>query len=156
MKKLTTIFAALTLLISSSAFAAPTETVTKEVKIAFEKNFTDAVNVTWEKTSDFYFANFILDNVNINAAYNEEGELIGVARKIDLSQLPLNVSQALKYRFDGYTFRNNVTEIVFDGETNYYVTADGDSRVFNLKCSADGQINIEKKSKKKVLVGRVM
>ena len=73
MKKLTTIFAVLVLMISSIAFANSGDKVTEAVQTAFEKNFSGAVNVSWEASEDFYFASFELNEKKLNAAYNQKG-----------------------------------------------------------------------------------
>ncbi len=148
MKKLTTVFALLAIMFSTSAFANSGDKVTKAVETAFQKNFTGALNVTWEATDDFYFATFELGNKRVNAAYNEKGELVGISRKLDLSEVPLTVSQALKTQFAGYEISNLLTEIVFDGTTTYYATAEGATKTLKLKCFSDGLIYIEKRTKK--------
>ena len=84
----------------------------------------------------------------MNAAYNEKGELIGISRKLQLSEVPLNVTKSLKLDFEGYTILNNVTEILFEGQTVYYATAEGVSKILKLKCFSDGQIYVEKRIKK--------
>ena len=149
MKKLTAIFAAFMLLIGVSAFAnTGSDNVSKTVKDAFEKNFSGAVNVTWEQTDELYFASFKLNEREVNAAYNEKGELIGISRKLQLSEVPLNVTKSLKLDFEGYTILNTVTEMLFEGQTVYYATAEGVSKILKLKCFSDGQIYVEKRIKK--------
>lgn len=149
MKKLTAIFAAFMLLTGASSFAnTGNDNVSKTVKDAFEKNFSGAVNVTWEQTDELYFASFNLNEREVNAAYNEKGELIGISRKLQLSEVPLNVTKSLKLDFEGYTILNTVTEMLFEGQTVYYATAEGVSKILKLKCFSDGQIYVEKRIKK--------
>ena len=148
MKKLTTIFAVVALVISSTAFANSGDKVTKAVQVAFENNFSGALNVTWEQLEDYYFASFELNKKKVKAAYNEKGELVGTSRKLQLSEIPLNVSQALKTRFLDYVVLNTVTEIVYDGETFYYATAESSSKILKLKCFLNGDVEIEKRIKK--------
>jgi len=148
MKKLATVFAVVALMISSTAFANSGDKVNQAVQTAFEKNFSGAVNVTWEATEDFYFATFELNKKKVNAAYNTKGELVGISRKLQLSEIPLNVYQALKNDFADYVILNNVTEMLFEGETYYYATAEGISKTLKLKCFSDGQIYVEKRIKK--------
>ncbi len=149
MKKLTAIFAAFMLLIGVSAFAnTGSDNVSKTVKDAFEKNFSGAVNVTWEQTDELYFASFKLNEREVNAAYNEKGELIGISRKLQLSEVPLNVTKSLKQDFEGYTVLNSVTEMLYEGQTVYYATVEGISKILKLKCFSDGQIYVEKRIKK--------
>ncbi len=147
MKKLTTIVTALILLLSATAFATTGDNVTKIVKGAFEKDFTRAQNVTWQKTGDFYFANFVMNGLETDAAYNEAGELVGTSRKITVAQLPLNVSLALSQQYKNYTLKEEATELSFDGETQYYVTVDNAKQTLRLKCRTSGDISVEKKLK---------
>ena len=122
MKKLTAIIAAFVLLISTSAFANTgigIDNVSKTVKEAFEKNFSGAQQVSWEQTDNLYFATFNYNEKEVNAAYNEKGELIGVSRKLQLSDIPLKVSNALKQEFEGYNILNTVTEMLYEGQTVY-------------------------------------
>ena len=149
MKKLQTVFAAVALLLTTSAFAVNgPEKVNQKVKIAFEKNFTGASKVSWEKNDDFYFAHFELDAKDMDAAYNEEGELLGVSRVIAASELPLSVSMAIAKNYEGYTVAGTVTEITYEGQTNYYVYVANVKQALKLKCNSNGEMSIDKKFKK--------
>ncbi len=162
MNKLTTVLA-LALFISASAFAnsgkksGPEEETktTAKVKTAFKIKFNDAENVNWNKEEDFYFANFKFQGNDMSAAYDESGNLLGISRKITLSQLSLAAQQALQERFEGYTISNAGTEILFDGQTSYYFTAENNAKILKFKSSANGEITIEKTTRKKKLVGTV-
>ena len=155
MKKLTTIFAAVAMFISTSAFAYSGEKVNDAVKTAFERNFSGAQNVTWQKTDEFYFAHFELNKDDIAVAYNEQGLLVGTSHIISRDQLPEAVAKSLKENYGEYQVSLSVTEINLDGEISYYLTADSKRNTLRLKSSADGNIEVEKRTKKKVLVGRV-
>ena len=149
MKKLKTMFAAVAILLATSAFASPgPEKISERVKAEFEKIFTGALNVNWKKKDDFYFASFKLNEKEVSAAYNESGELLGVSRVIETSQLPLNVSLAIASSYKDYAVANNVSEIVFDGQTNYYVNVETSQKVLKLKCNSYGEITVERKTKK--------
>ncbi len=149
MKKLRTILAATALLFATSAFAtAGPEKVAPIVKAAFEKNFTGAVNVNWEKSEDFYFAFFILNAKEVTVAYNENGELLGLSRVIAAAQLPLTVALSIADKYEGYTLAKTVTELTYEGQTSYYVTAENSKQIIKLKCSSGGYISVEHKTKK--------
>ena len=175
MKKITIIFAALA--ISASAFASNpfpvsneavfsaleksrstglnVEKLNKEVNSAFLTKFKRAEKVNWKQVSDLYFAHFEMDSKEYSAAYSEEGEMIAISRKLPTDQLPYAVTNVLEEQFAGYNIPVSVTEIVMDGNTNYYFTVEGATRFLQLKCSADGTVAIQKKIKKKILVGSV-
>ena len=149
MKKLKTVFAAVAILLATSAFAASgPEKVSERVKSAFEKNFTGASNVNWEKNQDFYFASFTLDSKEVAAAYNESGELVGTSRLLATAQLPLKVSLAIADRYQGYNVSTAATELTYEGETSYCLTVVNDKQILNLKCSSNGDITVTSKIKK--------
>lgn len=148
MKKFKIVLTAIVMLFASSAFAMGPENVSPKVKAAFESNFSKATRVNWEKTSDFYFASFTLDNVKVDAAYNEEGELIGTARGISAEQMPLNVSLAIAEKYDGYKVDKTAIELTYEGQTRYYITIENESQVLKLKCYSNADLEVESKSKK--------
>ena len=147
MKKLITILTATVLLFSATAFASAGDKVTAKVKVEFEKDFQKAQNVSWEKTGDFYFASFVMNDLSVNAAYNETGELIGTSRKIATSQLPLTISLALSQKYSGYTIHEDATEISFDGETHYFVTVANAKQTLRLNFRTNGEVSVDKKIK---------
>jgi hypothetical protein len=150
MKKIKTVLTAIVMLLSISSFAKgpDPEKVTAVVKTAFEKDFSKAIVVNWQKTDEFYFASFLLNNVNVEAAYTETGELIGTSRKISAEQMPLTISLALTEKYKGYQVDNSVTELTFAGVTRYYVTVSDQKLALRLKCLSDGEIQVESKVKK--------
>ncbi len=149
MKKLTTILTALVLFISASSFAPNEEIVSAKIKSAFEKTFTSASEVKWNKSDGLYFANFKINEQILSAAFNEGGELLGATRNIPLSQLPLNISLALQNGYADYTISGSVTEMATEGQTNYYINAGNSKRILTIKASASGVLSIEKKTKRK-------
>ena len=148
MKKATNILAAFMLLFSVSSFAAGKEVVSPKVKAAFEKDFFSGANASWEKKEDFYFVTFKLNDVKTNAAYNEDGELVAVSRNISVSQLPLSITLALANNYKEFALPLQASEVNFEGQTAYYVTLENEKKVLRLKCFSNGQITVEKKTKK--------
>ncbi len=149
MKKLRTLFAAATILVATSAFAAPgPDKVSERVKSEFEKFFTGALNVKWEVKDDFYFATFDLNAKEVNAAYNTVGQLLGVSRVLKTEELPLGISFAIADRYTGYSVAKTVTEITYEGQTSYYVNVENEKKFLKLKCTGNGEIAVDKKVKK--------
>ena len=148
MKKLTGILTALILFVSASSFAPNEEIVSAKIKSAFEKTFTSASDVKWNKSDGFYFANFKINQQVLSAAFDEEGEFLGASRNITLSQLPLSISLALQNDYADYTI-GSVTEMTTERQTNYYITAENSKRIVTIKADAFGDLSIEKKIKKK-------
>lgn len=150
MKKIKTVLTAIVMLLSISSFAKgpDPEKVTPVVKAAFQNDFAKASVVKWEKTDDFYFASFLLNDERVDAAYTEEGELIGTSRNITATQMPLSVSLAIAEKYNGYQVSDVVTELTFASATRYYVTVSNDKQSLRLKCLNNGDIEVESKIKK--------
>lgn len=148
MKKFKTVLTAIVMLFSASALAIPGENVSPKVKAAFATDFAKASKVNWEKSSDFYFASFMLNGVKSEAAYDEEGELVGTSRSISADQMPLNVSLAISEKYAGYQVNKSVLELNFEGRTRYYLTVENEKQSVSLKCFSNGDIEVEGKIKK--------
>ena len=148
MKKFKTVLTAIVMLLSVSSFATDPEKVTPVVKAAFESDFSKATMVTWEKADDFYFASFLLNNVKVDAAYTEGGELIGTSRRISAEQMPLSISVALAENYGGYEVDNSVVELTHASVIRYYVTISNKTQTVKLKCYSNGDLKVESKTKK--------
>lgn len=148
MKKIKIVLTAIVMLLSFSSFANDPEKITPAVKAAFESSFSKATMVTWEKKDDFYFASFLLNNVKVEAAYTESGELLGTSRRISADQIPLNISLAVTNKYAGYEVGKSVIEINYEGATSYYITVTNENQIVKLKCSNNGELEVESKTKK--------
>ena len=172
MKKLTTILAALGLFLSANAFATvngdddfyrilkvakeksvKTTMVNSLVSNAFKQKFSKAENVNWSKIENFYFASFQFKQTDLTVAYGDNGEFIAVSRNVSLEQIPFAIADAINEKYKDYVIPSHVTEIAFLGETSYYLTVEGKTSYRQLKCYSNGEITVEKKIKKKVLIG---
>jgi hypothetical protein len=155
MKKIKTVLTAIVMLLSISSFATETKTVSPDhekvtpvVKAAFENDFSKATLVKWDKTDEFYFASFLLNNVKVDAAYTENGELIGTSRRIAADQMPLSIAVALADNYGGYEVDNSVVELTHQSVTRYYVTVTNKTQTVKLKCYSNGELEVESKIKK--------
>jgi hypothetical protein len=84
----------------------------------------------------------------MDAAYNENGELLGISRTIAIGELPLSISRAIADKYPGYTTANTVSEISYEGQTKYYVNISNSRQLLKLKCNSNGEIDIDAKVKK--------
>jgi hypothetical protein len=148
MKKFKIVLTAIVMLLSISSFAKDPEKVSPVVKAAFENDFSKASKVSWERSNDFYFASFTFNNAVVDAAYTEAGELIGTSRRITTEQMPLSISLAIAERYEGYQVNRSVIELTFEGVTRYYVTVSNESQELKLKCLSNGELEIDRKTKK--------
>lgn len=149
MKKFQTILAAAALLFATSAFAAKgPEKISTVVKKAFEKQFSTAEKVSWEKADNFYFANFKMNDRDMSVAYDESGELVGSSRIITTDELPTCVSLGIAEKYQGYEVGKIASEIHFEGQDSYYVTVENSKQILKLKCLPNGDMSVVTKTKK--------
>lgn len=147
MKKLTTIVAALLLLISVSTFATDVN-VSSKIKSSFKKDFTSYSNERWTIKEDAYIVSFKQNDQDLAAAYNEDGDLLSVSRTITLSQLPLSVSMALQNKYSGYAITDSVIELSAEG-TSYFINAENAKYKVRMQADTAGGLNVINKTKKK-------
>ena len=148
MKKLTTILAGLFLLFSASAFRPSDVNVSARIKSNFEKDFVSYSDVTWTKKEDLYVASFKTEDQKLVAAYNDNGDLLGVSREITLAKLPLGVSLALQSKYAGYNINDTVIELLAEG-TTYFINAENEKYQVKLQADTAGNITVINKAKKK-------
>lgn len=149
MKKLTTIVAAALLLLSTSAFAKEKKgkDVISKVKTAFARDFSKASETTWKINNGFYIAQFNYNNTVAEAAYNNDGELIGFSKRVKTTDLPLAVTLAIGQKYEGYQVAEKADEVNFEKETSYYVNVGNGKEQLKLKCSVHGDISVDRKIK---------
>jgi hypothetical protein len=149
MKKLITIATAITMLLSTSSFVAGEENadLNASVKASFNKEFSTATEISWQKKNEVLFASFTINNSQAEAAYNENGELLALSRQISYTQLPLSISVAIAEKYEGYKVATNATEITYEGQTNYYINVSDGKEILRLRSPVNGSINIDSKKK---------
>ena len=149
MKKLTTILAAAAILFSASAFAKDSKETkaTTRVEKSFSKDFSNASSTSWRKVGDVFIANFIVDNTEIEAAYNLDGELLGTMKQIAIADVPLAVTMAIGKKYEGYEVAKKADEITYEKQTSYYINVSNHKQILKLKCTANGDILVDKKTK---------
>ncbi len=148
MKKIKTALAAIAMLLVTTAFAKDPEKVTASVQAAFQQDFSSASGVTWKVNSDFYFATFLLNGISVDAAYNADGELLGTSRTISIGQVPLAVTMELAKRYNGFGVSAKAIELNFEGQTSYYIDVQDNELKLSLKCSSNGDISVDRRTKK--------
>ena len=149
MKKLATVLAAAIMLLSASAFAKDSNDTkaTTKVEKSFKTDFSNAENTTWRKIGDVFIANFSVNNVELEAAYNSDGELVGTLKKVQVQDLPLAVTLAIGKKYNGYEVAKKAEEITFEKQTSYYVNIANKKEILKLKCSVNGELTVDKRTK---------
>ncbi len=148
MKKFKTVLTAIVMLFTFSAFATEPVKVSRVVSAAFQNDFSKASDVKWEKLEGVYFASFTLNDVTVEAAYTETGELVGTSRRISREQIPLSISLALGTQYEGFEVARSVIELTYENVTRYYVTVSNNKETITLKCYSNGELGVERRTKK--------
>lgn len=144
-KTFVTLFALLTIGISVSLADAGTN-VDPKILSAFQKEFSFAKNVKWEKEGNLARVIFSLNDQGIIAWYNSDAELITTARNLLYNQLPISVMRSLDKEYEGADIFG-IVEISRNNETYYQMRADKKSKKLLLKASSSGNITVLKKIK---------
>jgi len=146
MKKLF-ISAALALAVVTSSFAGDLVKVDKKIQSAFQKEFASAFNPRWESVGDgVYHVTFTQNSEVMDAYYNDDAELISIARYVNQDQLPLLVTKTLNQKFSGSEI-TQIRELVTENETSYLVTAKNDNGIVIARVFTSGGFQIVKKIK---------
>lgn len=78
------------------------------VSNAFQRDFQNAKNVSWEKLNDTYVASFITRKNEMKAYYQNDGNLVGTSRSVVVDDLPDEIIRTIGKRFREYTIQNAV------------------------------------------------
>jgi hypothetical protein len=137
----------LAIAISSIVAFAGEGNVSKNALNSFNKEFTGAKEVRWTTSSEFYKADFILNDQYIMAFYSKDGEFIGMARNISSLNLPLKLQSKVRNDYADYWISDLFELSDYDG-THYYITVENaDSKVL-LRSSDNTDWSIFKKMSK--------
>lgn len=143
MKKLLILAA---LIISFSSFSYAFE-VNHKILTSFKKDFSTATNVQWKALDEkVYEAEFSYNGDQFNAYYDEEGDLIGSARYISKTNMPLLISKSLQEKYGDFLLRTAI-EYNNGNETSYFITMVSQCKSVVLQASPSGSLSVVKKFK---------
>jgi hypothetical protein len=148
MKKKITGLALLVLLMGTTTFATNIEdNVNGKIFTEFNRKFGEAKEVSWSKTDKYVKASFKLGEQVMFAYFNESGDLLGVARNMLSSHLPIYLlSQLKKNCADGWI--TELFEFARPDQTDYFVTIENSEQKIFLKSEGSGSWEAYKKIKK--------
>lgn len=106
-----------------------TDNITPQVVKSFQQTFTNAKDVVWTISPNFYKAEFVLNGQAVTAFYNHQGNLTAITRNITSLQLPIMLQTEIKKDYANYWI-SDLFELSNDNGTEYYLTVeDGDSKI---------------------------
>ena len=144
------LFFALSMLLTTGLAAMP---VNEELEVdpraisAFQKEFSFAKNVKWETSGQLSQVRFSLNDQGFVAWYNEDAELISIARNILYMQLPLSVIKSLEEKYSQAELLS-ILEVTKDNETTYHIQAEEKNKILFLSATPSGNLYVVKKIKK--------
>lgn len=133
---------------TTSSFASGIKLdVGRKVLTSFSSKFSSASEVTWSRTENYVKASFKMDGQYLYAYYMPAGDLIGVARNIPSTQLPLSLQSNLKDDYQG-TWISELFEFSTQDETIYIATIENADEKMTIKSTTGHSWGIASRSKK--------
>ena len=147
MKKLLTAVVLSSVLLMNTAFANKNENVSYQVENAFKKEFTQATDVSWQKTDNYYKASFKINSEIMTAFFTPEGEYIAVVRNVLSTQLPITLQNSLKKEYEDYWI-TDLFEFARPDSNGYFITVQNADQVVILQSTNGYSWSTYSKSKK--------
>ena len=138
---------ALAVAVVSVGFAADGVKIDRKIQAAFQKEFSEAFNPTWESVgSGLFHVSFTQNSEVMDAYYNEEGQLVSFSRYVSREQLPMLVNKTIENKLAS-TDITSIRELVSENETSYLVIAKNDKGTVVAKIYTTGGFQVVKKIK---------
>ena len=147
MKKFLTAVVLSSVLLMNTAFANKNENVNYQVENSFKKEFTQAKEVNWHKTDNYYKASFKMYEESMTAYFTPEGELIGVIRNLLSTQLPINLQTSLKKEYANYWI-TELFEFARPESNGYFITIQDADQSVTLQSTDASTWTVYSKTKK--------
>ena len=146
MKKIIVTFLVFLVFGTTFSFANSDPDVDPMIVKAFQKEFSFAENVKWEKTGELAKVSFSINDQGFYAWYNANAELVTTARNMLYMQLPLSVIKTLNRDYSQAEL-SGIVEFTKNGETFYHINANRNKKKYLLKATIDGNITQVKRLK---------
>ena len=132
--------------ISFSSFAGPDSNGSAPILPALKKHFTEAKEMQWVGGDDVVKIEFSFNNQYVTGFYDAEGTLLGLAKNIVSTQLPLLLEKELREDFSAYWI-SGVLEYSTEGSTSYYAMVENADQKVVLRSSGNSWSVLKKISK---------
>jgi hypothetical protein len=148
-RRMLLLFAAALLFSIQLTFAASKEMeASSKLKNALSNEFVGASDVKWySEDNKTFMAKFTLNERNVTAYFDGDGNLLATRRYIAEEHLPLKIVSKLTKRYPAEKIRW-VVEFESDGATVYYVTLEGEKNWRVIKSSPGGEMSVHQHLKK--------
>ena len=124
---------------SGPLYATRKDPVSEKVRMAFQKEFSNATNVNWmpRKEKNLFHARFQYNDETVEAFFSEEGNLVTTARFISERQVPLIIMKEWSSAYSGYRIRQ-VVEFASENETSYVISGYNNKETVVVKYYSNG------------------
>ncbi|RFM28899.1 hypothetical protein [Deminuibacter soli] len=131
--------------LTATAFAGTTN---DKVSTTFKKAWPAASITSWKVNGMITTISFTVDNLNMQAFYDEEGNFMGTSRPVQLTELPAAAQTTIKDKYQDYTATEAIEMNSTTAGFNYYVSLEKDTQKLILQVAQDGSVKTFKKLRK--------
>ena len=121
--------------------------VDKHIRKAFEKEYAGAVNVTWYVFDDYIKVDFFFFFMQLAGFYSKDGRMLGVARNIYFSSLPLMLQIEQRKNYKDYWI-TGIYELSNGDGTRYYLTLENADQTIKLGSTGSNSWEVVKNKEK--------
>ena len=128
---------------ATAAFAGPADVNAKALSnLRYE--FKYAKDVKWTVTPEFTHANFTINGENMEVAYTNDGDLIGISRLINTDELPARAQKKIANDYAGFTTSEAIEYSNAENETSFFVSLVKDDKKIILQVESNGGVSVFK------------
>ena len=147
MKKMIMALAFIAVTIGNAAFAGTGGKVDERIKRAFEKEYAGAADVKWYVYTEYIKVDFTFSGMQLVGFYNKDGRMLGVARNIYFSSLPLLLQIEQRKNYKDYWI-TEIYELANGDGTRYFITIENADKVIKLGSTGTDNWEVVKKQDK--------
>jgi hypothetical protein len=114
---------------------------------SFKHQFPQATKVSYKVKGQFTEVNFVWNDMDLQAFYDTEGNLLATCRPLTLANLPVAAQMSLKDQYPGGIARDAIEYNDPNDGVSYYVTMITPKSTCLLRVSTSGTISVFKKMK---------
>jgi hypothetical protein len=148
MKKMIMALAFFAVTIANMAFAGTGGGIDGRIKKAFEKEYAGAADVQWYTFDNYVKVDFSFEGLHLMAFYNNNGDMIGLARNISFSSLPILLQLEQRKHYSNYWI-TSIYELVNGEGSRYYLTLENADNIIKLGSNGTANWELVKKQDKK-------
>jgi len=113
----------------------------------FKHQFPKATDITYKVKGQFTEVSFLWNDMNLQAFYDLEGNLLATCRPVATANLPVAAQLTLKDKYPGGTAKDAIEYNDPNDGVSYYVTMVSPKATYLLHVSTSGTISVFKKMK---------